>query len=83
MGRADVRVRLNSHGVRELLRSGDVLADLTGRATAIASAAGEGYEADSAVGRTRARASVRTATPEAVRAESRDKTLTRAIGAGR
>ncbi|MDO8308565.1 MAG: hypothetical protein Q7V58_09470 [Actinomycetota bacterium] len=83
MGREKVTVRLHRARVRELLKSPEVLADLTRRAEAIAAAAGEGCEVDSAVGRTRARASVRTATPEAVRAEARDKILTRAIGAGR
>lgn len=83
MGREKVTVRLHRARVRELLKSAEVLADLIRRADAIAAVAGEGCEVDSAVGRVRARASVRTATPEAVRAEARDKTLTRAIGAGR
>lgn len=83
VAREKVTIRLHRARIRELLRSPDVQADLVTRAEAIAAAAGEGCEVDSAVGRTRARASVRTATPEAVRAEARDKTLTRAIGAGR
>lgn len=77
------RVRLNRKGVRQLLRSQDVLDDLERRADAIADAAGEGMEVDSEVGRSRARASVRTATSEAVRAELQDRALTRALDAGR
>lgn len=83
MGREKVTVRLHRARVRDLLKSPDVVADLVTRAEAIAAAAGEGCEVDVSGGKTRARVSVRTATPEAVRAEARDKTLTRAIGAGR
>jgi hypothetical protein len=78
-----VRVTLNQGAVRAILQSSDVLADLTRRAQAIAAAAGEGMEVDSGIGRNRARASVRTHTHAAVVAESQDKALTSAIGAGR
>ena len=77
------RVRLNRKGVRELLRSREVLSDLERRANAIAAAAGEGMEVDSEIGRNRARASVRTATREAVLAEAQQRALTRALDAGR
>lgn len=77
------RVKLNRKGVRELLQSSEVQADLERRANAIAAAAGEGMEVDSGVGRTRARASVRTATREAVLAETQNRALTRALDAGR
>ncbi len=77
------KVRINRKGVRELLRSREVLSDLERRANAIAAAAGEGMEVDSEVGRNRARASVRTATREAVLAETQQRALTRALDAGR
>lgn len=80
------RIELNSAGVREILRSGAVLADLTRRANAIANAAGgsaAGFEVDARVGANRARASVRTATFEARYAEATNRTLTKALGAGR
>jgi len=77
------KVRINRKGVRELLRSREVLSDLERRANAIAAAAGEGMEVDSEVGRNRARASVRTATREAVLAEAQQRALTRALDAGR
>lgn len=77
------KLELNSAGVRELLRSGAVQGDLTRRARAIAAAAGPGFEVDSRVGPNRARASVRTATFEAMYAEATRRTLTRALGAGR
>lgn len=82
-----VRIEMHPHAVGQVLRGegGDnrLLEELERRANAMANAAGDGMDVDVRVGRTRARASVRTGTPEAMRAEARDKTLTRAIDAGR
>ncbi|HLS46088.1 MAG TPA: hypothetical protein VK045_11695 [Ornithinicoccus sp.] len=78
-----VRIEMNPAGFQAILKSAEVQADLGRRAEAIANAAGDGMDVDVRVGRTRARASVRTGSPEAMRAEARDKTLTRAIDAGR
>lgn len=78
-----VRIVLNRRGVRELLRSPEVLADLKRRAEAIAAAAGDGMEPSAMVGKNRARASVITATHNARRAEAVTRALTRAIDAGR
>lgn len=80
---ARIRIEMNRKGVAELLKSAEVQADLTRRAEAIATAAGPGMEVDSRVGKTRARASVRTDTFEAIKAEATDKVLTKAIDAGR
>lgn len=80
---AKPRIVLNSRGVRALLRHPNVRADLERRARAIAAVAGDGMEATAVAGRTRARASVITATPDAMRAEARDRRLTRSIDAGR
>jgi hypothetical protein len=77
------KFKLNSAGVRALLCSGEVLADLEGRGRSIAAAAGPGMEVDARIGSGRARVSVRTATNEARRAEATDRRLTRAIDAGR
>lgn len=77
------KVKLNRSGVAALLQSTEVETHLRGKADAIAAAAGEGFEADSNVGRNRARASVRTTTWDAAYAEAKDKVLTSAIGAGR
>lgn len=76
-------VKLDSQGMRELLRSEDVRADLGRRARAIAAAAGPGHQASSTIGRRRALAMVWTDTPEAMVAEARTRKLTRAIDAGR
>jgi hypothetical protein len=74
---------LNKEGVRELLRSPEIAAHLKDRAEKIAAAAGPGHEVRVDDGPNRARASVLTVTPEAMRAEATNRTLTRAIEAGR
>lgn len=80
---ADVTIKLNTAGVRELLRSEEVRRDLEERAQRMAEAAGEGFEASSSIGTTRAHATVRTASFAARKAEATDRALTRAIDAGR
>lgn len=78
-----VRIVLNRKGVRDLLRSNEVRRDLERRAQRIATTAGPGYEVDVTVGRNRVRASVRTDTFDAMHSEATDRTLTRALDAGR
>lgn len=76
-------VEINRQGVRDLLRSEEVRADLERRAAAIAEAAGDGFEVETYRGANRCRAEVRTATEPARRAEATGHNLTRAIDAGR
>lgn len=78
-----VRIKINRAGVGELLKSPEMQADLRRRADRIAAAAGPGHEADSHVGRTRARSTVRTTTVEAMIQQAAHQTLSRAIEAGR
>lgn len=78
-----VRIVLNRKGIRDLLRSPEVQADLRRRAESIASSAGPGHEVDSEVGPHRARASVRTDTIDAMVAEATHRSLTRAVDAAR
>ena len=78
-----IRIEVNSAGIQALLKSAEVQADLEARAHRIAAAAGEGMEAGSRVGKTRARASVITATRKAQLAEATERALTRALDAGR
>lgn len=73
---------LNHAGVRELLRSKMVLADMKRRAERIAAVAGPGHEVETFVGRNRARATVRTVTDEAKIAQEAHQNLTHAIRAG-
>lgn len=81
-----MRIKLNRAGIRELLTSEKVASDLQRRAEKIASAAGGaevGFEAVKTGGPARARSIVITTTHEAKNREARDRTLTRAIDAGR
>jgi hypothetical protein len=82
---ANVRVKLNSAGIREVLQSDETRADILRRAEAIKAAAGGGddYEAGAEVVGNRVMGWVVTATDEAKRAEAEDRTLTRALDAGR
>lgn len=78
-----VKIVLNRKGIRDLLRSNEVKADLERRARNIASAAGPGHVVDSEVGPDRARASVRTDSIDAMVDEANNHNLTRAFDAGR
>ncbi|AYN57487.1 hypothetical protein PBI_KEPLER_11 [Arthrobacter phage Kepler] len=83
MGSKVTRIVFKSAGFRAILRSQAVVADLARRGEAIAAAAGEGVGVRTGVGANRARVTVATETREAAKSEAVDKTLTRAIGAGR
>lgn len=78
-----IRIDINSAGIQALLKSSEVQAILRAKADRIAAAAGEGMQATSRIGHTRARASVVTATRAARRAEAVNRSLTKAIDAGR
>jgi len=78
-----LKLKLNTKTVGDLLRGQEMQSDLKRRASAIASAAGDGFESETDVGPNRAHASVWTATREAVLAEANDRALTRALDAGR
>lgn len=80
---AVLRIELNHAAVVGLLKSPEVLADLERRGKSIAEAAGEGYEIQTFVGATRARVTVRTETFAAREREATQRSLTRAIDAGR
>lgn len=74
---------LNQSGVRDLLRSEEVRADLERRGNAIAAAAGAGFVVETWRGIRRYRVMVRTDTEVARRVEATQRVLTRAIDAGR
>lgn len=78
-----LRIKLNPAGVRALLRSPEVQADLLKRGARIASAAGPDHEVETTLGRNRARVTVRTTSDAAAIAEQAHKTLTDAIDKGR
>lgn len=79
----NMRIKINRAGVVALLTSPEVTADLRRRGNAIAAAAGDGVEVQTTRNRDRAVVFVRTATFEAKKAEATDRSLTRAIDAGR
>jgi len=86
MASSDFRLELNSAGVRELLKSPEVQADLARRAGAIAAQASQSggqFGSNVQVGATRARAIAFTADAHAQELEARDRVLTRAVDAGR
>lgn len=78
-----IRIELNGAGVRELLQSPEVQADLRRRGDAIALVAGPGHEVSLRVESHRASVIVFTADPEAMQREADDRNLTRSIDAGR
>lgn len=84
-----VVIKLNTAGIREMLKSPGVQADLKARADRMAAAANatagieNGFLSEVTVGAVRARARVFTATADAMVAEAEDRVLTRAFDAGR
>lgn len=77
---ADVKVTLNSEGVRELLRSAEIQNACLEQAQRIADYAGDGYEVDAITYPERAGARVRAVTKEAVNDAYENNTLLYAIG---
>ena len=80
---ADVRVKLKIRGIREVLRSAPVQAEVARRARRMAQAAGSGFESIVKPHKYTARAFVQTASQEGRRREANEKVLTRALDAGR
>lgn len=75
-----VRIELNSEGVRELLKSAEIMAVCRGHADRIAGRAGDGYEVTTYTGKTRVNASVHAATDKAYRDNLKNNTLLKAVG---
>lgn len=78
-----VRIELNRAGIAQILKSPSMRSAVEKRARQIATTAGPGYEADSMIGRNRARASVYTKSFRARRDNSRHNTILRSLGAAR
>lgn len=76
------RFKLNRAGVRELMKSSEMQAELLNYANAIQARAGDGYEVDTYVGKNRANASVTAVTYEARRDNYENNTLLKARGGG-
>lgn len=80
----NVRIEVDPKAVTWYLKGGGGVKEvLLGYARPMAATAGPGMEVDYDVGAKRARASVRTATFAAMRAEATTRALSRSLGAGR
>ena len=80
---AKVTIKLDSPGIEKFLRSAEVEQDMRRRAGNIARAAGDGMHHGTVQGRDRVAGQVWTGTVQARQAEAKDRTLTRALDAGR
>ena len=74
-----IKFELNRSGVRELLRSDEMMAVCKQYADGIQARAGAGYESDTYVGKNRVNASVYPATKEAYRDNLDNNTLLKAV----
>lgn len=73
------KVKLNSAGVRELLKSKEMQEVITEHATSIKGRAGDGYEQDLQVGKNRANAMVWAETSKAKSENFENNTLLKAV----
>jgi len=80
---ADADIKLNSAGMREMLKMPGIVADVRRRAEAVARAAGDGFEARTTPRRNRARAEAVASSFDARRRQSKSSTLLAALSAAR
>lgn len=76
---SNFKLKLNSKGVRDMLRSQEMQAMLRERAEAIRGRAGDGYEVSTMAGKTRANASVKASTVKAIIDNKKNNTLLKAV----
>lgn len=76
---SNFKFKLNSAGVRELLKSGAMQGILTERAAAIRDRCGDGYDQDIHVGENRANAMVWAESFDAKRDNSKHNTILKAV----
>lgn len=74
-----LRFELNHKGMRELLKSPQMVSVCENRARTIADRAGSGYKVSSNIGVSRAHASVITATKKAMKDNLENNTLLKAV----
>ena len=73
------RFQLNRSGVRELLRSDELMAECSNHAKRIQNRCGDGYEMTTHVGKNRVNASVHAKTIKARKDNSKNNTLLKAM----
>lgn len=76
---SNFKFKLNRSGVTSLMKSGPMQRVLEGHATSIRQRAGEGYQQDVYVGKTRANAMVSARTYQAKADNKRNNTLLKAV----
>lgn len=76
---AKMKFKLNSDGVRELLKSQEMQSVLIEKATGIKNRCGEGYTQDVYVGKNRANAMVKAETYQAKRDNLTNNTILKAV----
>jgi hypothetical protein len=74
------KFKLNSEGVREMLRSQEILEACRSEADRIAATAGDGYEVSEYTGTNRVNVSVGAVTQEAIKDNLENNTLLKAAG---
>lgn len=74
-----VRIELNEEGVRELLKSPEMMAICKEYAEKAVSKLGEGYEVTTYTGKTRVNASVAAVTKEAMNQNNKENTVLKAV----
>lgn len=79
---SNVKFKLNRQGVRELLRSEEMMAACRSHADAARSRLGEGYEVTTYTGKNRVNVSVFAATAEARRENAAHNSILKAVGGG-
>lgn len=75
----NVHIELNSAGVRELLRSPEMMAVCEGHANAALSRLGAGYEVTTRTGKNRVNASLHAKTSAARRENAQNNTILKAL----
>lgn len=76
---SNLRIELNSDGVRELLKSPEMMGICRELANGIANRAGDGFELSEYTGRNRVNVSVHAETKEAMQACLKDNVLVKAV----
>lgn len=77
---ANVLIKLNDDGIREILKSDEVMSELRSHAQKVLNSAGDGYAISEYKGKTRGNVSVYANTKEAYKDNLENNTLLKAVG---
>lgn len=77
---ANVTIKLNSEGVRELLRSAEVMAECRSHADEMGATLGEGYEVSEYIGANRVNVSITAVSQSAKQDNLDNNSLLKAVG---